>query len=157
VDGAEGNVEVQRLAADLFETASAMRRDGEAIARTAGQSQARWQVMWVASTGALTVPAIARRLGITRQGVQRVADDLVRAGLASYAPNPDHVKSPLLLLTDRGQDVLTRINDAAAERNLHLHRLVGSTDVRELRALLGKLRTALNGEDRSSPNARGAR
>ncbi len=134
---------MQRLAADLFEVAGAMRRDGEAIARTAGQTQVRWQVMWTAAHGERSVPAIARRLGVTRQSVQPVADDLVNSGLARYAPNPDHRRSPLLVLTDPGAKVVEELDQTAGRRNLQLTRELGDARVRELRALLDHLRRAL--------------
>ena len=33
---------------------------------------------------------IGRQMGVSRQGVQRVADLLVERGLAEYQPNPAH-------------------------------------------------------------------
>jgi DNA-binding MarR family transcriptional regulator len=139
----ERNVEIQRLAADLFEVAGAMRRDGEAIARRSGQTQARWQVMWTAATGALTVPTIARRLGVTRQNVQRIANDLVADRLASLDANPDHRRSPLLRLTPHGREILDEINRAAARRNLQTAAELGDDGTRRLRELLDHLRRAL--------------
>jgi DNA-binding MarR family transcriptional regulator len=139
----ERNLEIQRLAADLFEVAGAMRRDGEAIARRAGQTQARWQVMWIAAAGGLTVPAIARRLGVTRQNVQRIANDLAADGLATFNANPDHRRSPLLGLTPRGRAVLDEINHAAARRNLYTAAQLGDDGTRRLRELLDHVRRAL--------------
>jgi DNA-binding MarR family transcriptional regulator len=111
VDEEERNVEMQHLVAEVFELAGALRRDGEAIAKLAGQTQARWQVMWIAATGRLSVAMIARRLGLARQSVQRVADAIVAEGHASFEPNLDHQRSPLLILTSDGQAVLDTIND----------------------------------------------
>jgi DNA-binding MarR family transcriptional regulator len=153
VDDAERNTQVQRLAADLFEVAGAMRRDGEAIARTAGQTQARWQVMWIASTGQLTVPSIARRLGITRQSVQPVADELAREGLASFQPNPDHSRSPLLVLTSRGAEILDRLNQTAGRKNVELARQLGDRGVHELRALLDQVHRILQARNDDHPEA----
>ena len=142
-DDAQRNVQMQRLAADLFEVAGAMRRDGDAIARTAGQTQARWQVLWIAATGQLTVPSIARRLGTSRQNVQQIAHDLVNDGLATYQPNPDHSRSPLLVLTGHGAATLDQLNQTASRRNLQLSRQLGDADLRRLRTLLDQLRQAL--------------
>jgi DNA-binding MarR family transcriptional regulator len=139
----ERNLEIQRLAADLFEVAGAMRRDGQAIAHRVGQSQARWQVMWVAATGGLTVPAIARRLGVTRQHVQRIANDLVADRLAAFDANPDHRRSPLVRLTAHGHEILDEINRGAARRNLHTAAELGDDGTRRLRELLDHVRRAL--------------
>ena len=104
---------MQHLVAEVFELAGALRRDGETTAKLAGQTQARWQVMWIAATGRLSVPMIARRLGLARQSVQRVADEIVAEGHATFEPNPDHQRSPLLILTSDGQAVLDTINSRA--------------------------------------------
>ena len=104
------------LMADVYELAGLSRRTSAAIAKDLGQTVARWHVLSVVSAGPCTVPAIARRLGLTRQGVQRVADDLLAARFLKAAPNPDHARSPLLSLTNRGQLVLeqlTQRSDAA--------------------------------------------
>ena len=86
--------EIALLVADVYEAAGALRRLGERTARAEGLTQARWQVLSVASEEALTVPQAARRLGVTRQNVQRVANDLVELGHAAYTANPDHGVHP---------------------------------------------------------------
>lgn len=101
------------LVADVYELAGALRRHGESIAATAGQTQARWQLLSVVSDGSWTVPGAARRLGITRQAVQRVADDLVADGLAELVDNPAHRRSPILQLTPAGRRSLAAMTEAS--------------------------------------------
>jgi DNA-binding MarR family transcriptional regulator len=101
--------EVTRLIADLLEAAGAIRRRSETVAALAGQSQARWALMGLINNeGVWTVPNAARRLGVSRQAVQRVADALRRDGLIATEPNPDHKSSPLIGLTDQGRRALER-------------------------------------------------
>src|SRR5215213_2268842 len=69
--------EAARLVADVLECAGALRRYGDALTRPLGQTEVRWAVLSVLSGGARTVPQVARRLGVTRQSVQRVANLLV--------------------------------------------------------------------------------
>jgi DNA-binding MarR family transcriptional regulator len=137
------NEEMQRVAANLFEAASAMRRDGDVIARGVGQTQARWQVLWIAATGPHTVPALGRRLGLTRQSVQRIANALVADGLARFATNPDSARSPLFVLTDEGERTLHAINTASAKRNEQVAAIIGTEAVAQLRHLLPELTAAL--------------
>src|SRR6201989_2602446 len=121
----EASEQYRLLMADVYELAGLSRRSSEAIARELGQTVARWHVLSVLSAGPCTVPA-ARRLGVTRQGVQRVAGDLLAARLLQAAPNPGHARSPLLTLTNRGQSVLeqlTQRSDAARGRLLHHARI----------------------------------
>ncbi len=101
------------LIADVFECAGALRRSGDAIAARAGQTQARWQVLSVVSEGDWTVSDAARRLGVSRQNVQRIADALVADGLVAPEANPRHRRAPLLRLTPAGADVLAAITKAS--------------------------------------------
>ena len=105
--------EVDRLVADVLECAGALRRYGDALTRPLGQTEVRWAVLSVLSGGARTVPQVARRLGVTRQSVQRVANLLAAEGLIESAPNPDNARSPLFRLSKRGEEVLTATCDLA--------------------------------------------
>jgi DNA-binding MarR family transcriptional regulator len=145
MDAEQLNVEMQKLVADVFETAGALRREGEEIAGLTGQTQARWQVMWTAAAGTLTVAMIARRLGLARQSVQRTADVIVAEDLASFEPNPDHRRSPLLALTPSGRGVLDAINEAGRERNLRHAAALGEDGIAEFRRLLQSYRDSLQG------------
>lgn len=139
------------IVADVFELAGRIREGGEAIANSVGQTQARWQVMSAASCGPRTVPQIARRLGVTRQNVQRIADLLVNEGWASFEANPDHKGSPNLMLNARGQANLAKITKAAEQRHAELARKLGGTDVGALHLALRRLIEVLNDCD----NAKG--
>jgi DNA-binding MarR family transcriptional regulator len=107
---------VPLIIAEIYQLAGELRRNAELIARNLGQTQARWQVLSAASEDPKTVPQIARRLGLARQNIQRVADDLVEDGLASFGANPDHKVSPYLLLTKRGHDVIANL-----QRNVRIY------------------------------------
>lgn len=108
------HAEIDALVANVFEAAGAMRRHGDMQAAVVGQTQARWQVLSVLSDEPRTVPAAARRLGVTRQAVQRIADVLRDEGLIRTNVNPGHARSPLFSLTARGRralDALTAENE----------------------------------------------
>jgi DNA-binding MarR family transcriptional regulator len=108
--GRDGKVDlVPLIVADIYQLAGQLRKNADAIAGRIGQTQARWQVLSAASADPKTVPQIARRLGIARQNVQRVADLLIAEGLARLAPNPDHKTSPFLVLTPTGAAAFARL------------------------------------------------
>jgi DNA-binding MarR family transcriptional regulator len=131
--------ELALLVADIYEAAGVLRRSGESIAGAEGQSQARWQLLSVISAGPITVAQAARRLGVTRQGVQRVANDLIGEQLAVTGPNPNHRNSPLLELTSAGEATLSRINERAQTLNATIARKLNPAAVVRTRAALRTL------------------
>jgi DNA-binding MarR family transcriptional regulator len=136
---AESRTLIPLIVADIFELAGLFRDSGETIARTVGQTQARWQVMSAASADPRTVPQIARRLGVSRQNVQRIAGLLVAEHWASFEPNPDHRGSPFLVLNARGRDALAKITKAAASHHAAIARRLAGTDVAALHRGLRRL------------------
>ena len=149
---------INAIAVEAYIVGAAFRRHGDALAKKAGQTQARWQVLRMASDGTLSVPQIARRIGVTRQNVQRIADALVRESLACFVLNPDHKSSSHVALTDRGRAVLAKITESTVGYRKGLASLLQGSDLgyvlasfRTLSAALAKL----DGEpDLSSPNVR---
>ena len=131
--------ELPLLIADVFETAGALRRHGDHLAAAAGQTQARWQLLSVLAEGEWTVPRVARRLGITRQSVQRVADALAADGLLATGTNPEHRRSPRLHLTERGREALDSITVEAGQWHAHAASDISARDVATTRRVLQTL------------------
>jgi DNA-binding MarR family transcriptional regulator len=131
--------EVDRLVADVLECAGALRRYGDALTRPLGQTEVRWAVMSVLSGGDRTVPQVARRLGVTRQSVQRVANLLAAEGLIESFANPDNARSPLFRLSERGEDLLAAIRRAADPWLRRVGEELSLEDLRRARAALAVL------------------
>src|SRR5918996_3075817 len=74
---------------------------GDAVAAAEGLTSTRWQVLGAVSLAdrPLTVPQIARRMGLTRQSVHATVKRLVGDGLVELLPNEDHQRSQLVRLT----------------------------------------------------------
>lgn len=83
-----------------------------------GLTSARWQVMvaLVEAEQFLTVPQIARRRGLSRQGVQRIVNDLLKLGLLMQKTNIDHKSAPLISMSEEGQKAMGQINVAKISR-----------------------------------------
>jgi DNA-binding MarR family transcriptional regulator len=78
---------------------------GDLLAAEEGLTSARWQVLGAISLAErpLTVPQIARRMGLTRQSVHPTVARLVHDGLLELVPNADHRRSQLVSLTEDGR------------------------------------------------------
>lgn len=76
---------------------------GDALVAPLGMTSARWQVIGaIASLGQAPVPRIAETMGLTRQSVQRIADELEALGIVAFAANPHHKRAKLIKLTAKG-------------------------------------------------------
>jgi DNA-binding MarR family transcriptional regulator len=134
---------VASFIADVLELAGLFRRVADDVARHEGQTQSRWYALSVFSADPLTVSQAARRLGTTRQAVQRSTDELLARGLAITEANPDHRTSPFIRLTPAGHEVLARISQAAM---ISRKRWLPDSDAAELEvahAVVRRLRDAL--------------
>ena len=80
------------------------------LAVAGGLTAAWWQVLGGVLDQPRSVAEIGRRMGMTRQGVQRVADLLVERGLAEYRANPAHRRAKLLACTEAGYWAIRRIS-----------------------------------------------
>lgn len=83
---------------------------GNSICEEYSLTSSRWKVLGAASEQDRTVPQIARRMGLTRQSVQRIVTELINDGFITRIENPDHTSSPLLSLTKKGRSILKKIN-----------------------------------------------
>ncbi len=83
---------------------------GDELCADLGLTSARWQVMGAIDEGPLPVAHIARNMGLTRQAVQRVADELAREGFIAFAENPHHRLAKLAGLTANGRASLDEVN-----------------------------------------------
>ena len=135
--------QVPLIIADIYEAAGALRRRADGIAKPLGQSQARWQVLSAASADPRTVPQIARRLGVGRQNVQRIADLLVGEGLARFADNPDHRTSPHLVPSETGKRLLALLTRRAAGYHQEVAAALPAAELAALRRGLRALCAAL--------------
>lgn len=90
-------VETFRLNGRLLEA-------GDDLVADIGLTSARWQVLGAIAASPVPLPVshIARNMGLTRQAVQRIANELERDGLVRFAPNPHHERAKLMVTTDKG-------------------------------------------------------
>jgi DNA-binding MarR family transcriptional regulator len=78
---------------------------GDALVSDLGLTSALWQVLGAVAMSPVPLPVshIARNMGLTRQTVQRTANELEAQGFVRFAPNPHHRRAKLVLLTDAGR------------------------------------------------------
>ncbi|MFE2011827.1 MarR family winged helix-turn-helix transcriptional regulator [Streptomyces sp. NPDC059491] len=147
---------LSRTALGVFRLNGQFLAVSEKLAEPAGLTAAWWQVLGAVLPEPLPVAGIARVMGITRQSVQRIADLLVRDGLAAYEPNPAHRRAKLLTPTEAGRAAVHRIDPGHAELAAQLVRELGGQDAfDETVRVLERLSAALEavGEGDRAPAA----
>lgn len=126
---------------------------GEALARPAGQTLARWLVLETIQDKPATVAQIARALLLTRQGVQRLADLLAQDGLAVYEANPRHRRAKLLRLTPQGRSALRTIQTAQRAWADALGAEIGEADLQQASVVLDRVLQAIGRHAPDEPAA----
>ena len=116
---------------------------GNRLAKPAGQTEARWQVLGVVEHGPATVAQIARVFGLARQSVQRTVGSLVRDGLAALEDNPRHRRAKLVRLTPAGEAALRKIQASQRIWADALGAQLGERDLRQATEVLERVRRAL--------------
>jgi len=85
---------------------------GDKLVEPLKLTSARWQVMGAVALAdkQLTAPQIAGAMGITRQGVQKQVNVMVKEGLLTLHPNSGHKKSPFIALSKLGAQVYKKVD-----------------------------------------------
>jgi DNA-binding MarR family transcriptional regulator len=107
--GDEANAALTELVLLVFRLNGDFLAAAETIAVPAGLTAARWQVLGAVLDEPRTVAGIARKMGLARQSVQRLADLLVAADLATYVDNAAHRRAKLLKPTAAGLAAVKRL------------------------------------------------
>jgi DNA-binding MarR family transcriptional regulator len=124
------------------------------LAAEGGLTAARWQVLGGVLDEPRTVAEIGRRMGMTRQGVQRVADLLVEHDLAEYRPNPAHRRAKLLACTEAGYWAVRRITLAQHPWANRVGAELGADDLQHTLETMRRLTAALEADQASQDASR---
>ncbi len=109
------------------------------LAAAGGLTAAWWQVLGGVLDQPRTVAEVSRRMGVSRQGVLRIADLLVRQGLAEYRSNPAHRRAQLLACTEAGYWAIRQISLVTHPWTDQVGAQVGAAELRSALATMQRL------------------
>ena len=136
---------------DIFRANASLVAAGDQLVAPLGLTSARWQVLGAVAMAPAPQPVahIARDMGLARQSVQRLVNELIEAGLVDLTENPHHKRAKLVCLSDSGRTTFAAIHklqrpwvDGLAE-GLDLKQIEAAADL--LKALRAKLEQGLDG------------
>ena len=96
---------VTELILEVFRLNGRLLVAGDRLVSRLGLTSARWQVLGAVALAERGEPVawIARAMGLNRQGVQRIVNELVAEGYVGLEPNPHHRRASLVVLTEKGR------------------------------------------------------
>jgi DNA-binding MarR family transcriptional regulator len=141
-----------KVVLSTFRTTGLLLAAGDLLAGQGGLTSARWQVLGaIALEGRpLTVPQIARRMGLTRQSVHATVKRLVHDGLLELTTNADHRRSQLVSLTDQGRAAYAAIDARQAVWVNRLSEGLARSDLGITARVLDELGRRLEANDATS-------
>jgi DNA-binding MarR family transcriptional regulator len=100
-----GGAALTDLILETFRLNGRLLAAGDRLVEALGLTSARWQLLGSIALAPQPepVPHLARRMGLVRQSVQRLADDLAAEGFVRFAANPNHKRAKLVLPTEKGR------------------------------------------------------
>jgi DNA-binding MarR family transcriptional regulator len=124
---------------------------GDALVADLGLTSARWQVIGAIALSPvpLSVAQIARNMGLTRQAVQRMANEMAADGLLRFAPNPHHQRAKLVVLTAAGKSAFAA---AMKRQGAWASDLGAGLDPRKIAAAAATLRSIRQRLDNGTEN-----
>lgn len=98
---------VTALILDVFRLNGRLQLTGDRLVAELGLTSARWQILGAIAQVDKPEPVAwhARNMGVHRQGVQRIINELASEEIVELRPNPQHKRANLVALTPKGQDL----------------------------------------------------
>lgn len=102
--------DMTRLILAIFRANGALLAAGDRLVAGLGLTSARWQLLGsiAEEEQPLSVAQLARKMGVTRQAVQRIVNELQKNGMIAFRTNPHHRRAQLIVLTKHGQNLFER-------------------------------------------------
>jgi len=93
------------LVLEVFKLSGLLVTAGDELTQELGLTSARWKVLGALANAEspMTVSQIATSMGQTRQGVQRLSNEMEKEGILEYQENPYHKKAKLVAMTAKGK------------------------------------------------------
>lgn len=114
-----------------------LRALGQELGAMTEGGRGAWGVLHsLATEGPQTVPQLARARPVSRQHIQKIANELMAAGFIESVPNPAHRRSRLLAITANGRTEYERVREILRRHAEALFAGMEQSDVARSRQML---------------------
>lgn len=134
----------------IFRLNGSLLEAGDRLVEPLGLTSARWQVIGAIALAGVpqTAPQIGEAMGITRQGVQKQLNALLKEGLIEKRANPRHERSVLYALTKVGRRIYSEAEKLQADWAARLAKGLSADELRIARKMLETMNRRLAGNER---------
>src|ERR1700676_2286776 len=144
-----GSLALTELIIEVFRLNGRLIAAGDALVAKIDLTSARWQVLGAINFQQEPAPVvrIANAMGLARQSVQRIVDELKNSGMVEFRPNPHHKRAKLVTLTPKGRaltDAAMRLQEPWAQA---LAAGIDRSALQTALSVLAQLRARLEGNE----------
>lgn len=100
---------ISKFSRSIFTVNGLLLDAGNSVAKPLNLSVAKWHVLGRANYKSRTVADIARYIGVSRQSVQRIANELKKDNLIKFSPHEIDGRTQIVVLTDKGRTALKQL------------------------------------------------
>jgi DNA-binding MarR family transcriptional regulator len=145
---ANGRTLFTEVVLEVFRFNGALIATGNALCEGTGLTSARWQVLGALAIAGepRTVAQIARAMGLTRQAVQRLVDELEAEGIVRRLDHPESRRARPVQLTARGESLYSEMMRRQQPWAARTAAGISPTDLRTTLDVLRALRTRLEAQ-----------
>jgi DNA-binding MarR family transcriptional regulator len=136
---------VTALILEVFRFNGRLLAAGDRLVANLGLTSARWQVLGAIALSPTAEPVarLARNMGLHRQGVQRIVNELAKEGIVEFRANPHHRRANLVALTARGREIYDQCSRLQAPWVNALSQAIEADDVASATRTIRSLRERL--------------
>ena len=136
------------LIVEVFRLNGRLLVEGDRLVADLGMTSARWQVLGAIAYSPAPEPVarLARNMGLNRQGVQRIVNELADDGLVEFRPNPHHQRARLVVLTAKGSQAYEKATALQIPWVNALSRDLEASDIAAAMRLVRTLRERLEAD-----------
>jgi DNA-binding MarR family transcriptional regulator len=143
------------LILQIFRLNGSLLAAGDVMVSDLGLTSARWQVLGAIAMSPVPLPVahIARNMGLTRQAVQRLVNEMAGDGFVAFADNPHHQRAKLVMLSPRGKAAYASAMERQRPWVESIAKSLNRKDIESANATLEALGRFLSKSEREDPDA----
>ena len=147
---------VTELILEVFRLNGRLLVAGDRLVADLGLTSARWQVLGAIALSDRPQPVawLARSMGLNRQGVQRIVNELQNEGLVAFQSNPNHRRAHFVVLTGHGKSIFDKADRLQGPWVNSLAKGISVKDIAAATRVAAALRERLEKETGNGPEER---